>query len=114
MRVRPLPKSWLIHDIIYEGYTGRSDDWGNDKFEEPITIKHVRFDDSTVFSRDNTQTKVLANAVVFVDVKNSYPIPEFKEQSRVTFNSKVYIVQKVVPCYYPTKNAVRHYELELI
>lgn len=114
MRVRPLPKSWLIHDIIYEGYAGRSDDWGNDKFEEPITIKHVRFDDATVFSRDNTQTKVLANAVVFIDSKYSTPIPDLKEQSKVTFNGKEFVIQKVVPCYYPDKNAIHHFELEVI
>lgn len=114
MNIRPLPKRWLIHEIIYEGYTGQKDDWGNDKFEDPITIKHVRFDDSTVFSRDNTQTKVLANAVIFVDAKYSTPLPDFKEQSKVTFNDKEFVIQKVVPCYYPTKNAVHHYELEVI
>lgn len=114
MRVRPLPKSWLIHEIVYEGYTGEKDDWGKERFEEPIIIKYVRFDDSTVFSRDQMQTKVLAEAIVFVDAKHSTPIPEFKEQSKVTFNNKEYVIQKVVTCYYPTKNAVHHYELEVI
>lgn len=114
MRVKPLPKKWLIHEIEYEGYTGEKDDWGNEKFEEPIAIKYVRFDDSTVFSRDQMQTKVLANAIIFVDAKNSSPIPEFKEQSKVRFNNREYVIQKVVPCYYPTKNAVHHYELEVI
>lgn len=114
MRVRPLPKSWLIHEIVYEGYTGEKDDWGKERFEEPITIKYVRFDDSTVFSRDQMQTKVLANAIIFVDAKNSSPIPEFKEQSKVRFNNREYVIQKVVPCYYPTTNAVHHYELEVV
>lgn len=114
MRVRPLPKSWLIHEIVYDGYTGEKDDWGKERFEEPIIIKYVRFDDSTVFSRDNTQTKVLANAVIFVDAKYSTPIPNFKEQSKVTFNGKDYVIQKVLPCYYPDKNAIHHFELEVI
>lgn len=114
MRVRALPKRWLIHEIIYEGFTGKKDDWGNDLYEKPITIKFVRFDDSTVFSRDNTQTKVLANAVIFVDSKHSTPILEFKEQSKVKFNNKDYVIQKVVPCYYPDKNAIHHWELEVI
>lgn len=114
MRIPPLPKSWLIHEIVYEGYTGKKDSWGNPKYDNPITIKHVRFDDSTVFSRDNTQTKVLANAVIFVDAVNSIPIIDFKEQSKVTFNGKEYIIQKVVPCYHPTDNSVHHWELEVI
>lgn len=114
MRVKPLPKKWLIHEIVYEGYTGEKDDWGNDKFDEPFTIKHVRFDDSTVFSRDSNQTKVLADAIIFVDAKHSAPIPDFKEQSKVSFNGKDYVIQKVVPCYYPNKNEIRHWELEVI
>lgn len=115
MRVGPLPKRWLIHEIIYEGYTGQKDDWGNDLYEKPITIKHVRFDDSTVFSRDNTQTKVLANAVIFVDEKYSNPLPTiFKEQSKIHFNGKDYVLQKAIPCFQPTENKIHHWELEVI
>ncbi|WP_203554952.1 putative minor capsid protein [Bacillus sp. B15-48] len=114
MRVRPLPKKWLIHEIVYEGFTGEKDDWGSDSYDYPITIKHVRFDDSTVFSRDNTQTKVIANAVIFVDAMHSTPFLEFKEQSKVRFNDKDYVIKKVVPCYYPHKNEFHHWELEVI
>lgn len=113
MRIPPLPKKWLIHEIEYEGYLGEND-WGDVDYEPPITIKHVRFDDSTVFSRDSTQTKVLADAIIFVDAKNSNPVPEFKEQSKVRFNGKEYVIQKVVPCYYPTEKRIHHYELEVI
>lgn len=115
MRVPNLPKKWLIHEIVYEGYTGRKDDWGNDLFDDPVTIKKVRFDDSAVFSRDQTQTKILAEAVIFVDAKHSRPLPEkFTEQSKVSFRGKEYTVQKVVPCYHPTKNKIHHWELEVL
>lgn len=110
-----LPKQWLIHDVIYEEKLSKKDSHGNPFFAKPIIIKHVRFDDSTVFSRDNTDTKVLANAVIFVDSTNSTNVPEsFKEESKITFNSKEYTLKKVVDCYYPTRNEIRHYELELI
>lgn len=115
MRVIPLPKTWLIHDIEYEEFTGEKDDWGNERFEEPITINNVRFEYSTVFSRDSTQTKILAEGIVFVDAKNSGPLPEmFKEQSKVKFQGKEYVIQKIVPCYYPTKNEIHHWELECL
>lgn len=114
MRVPNLPKKWLIHEIVYEGYTGRKDDWGNDLFDDPVIIKNVRFDDSTVFSRDQTQTKILAEAVIFVDSKHSKPIPDFKEQSKVKFSGKEYVIQKVVPCYFPHENKIHHWELEVI
>lgn len=115
MIIPPLPKSWLIHEIVYEGYTGEKDSWGNPKYDNPITIKCVRFDDSTVFSRDNTQTKVLANAVIFVDAKNSTNVPnEFKEESKVTFNGKEYVIKKIVTCYQANSKEIHHLELEVI
>lgn len=113
MYVRPLPKRWLIHSIVYEGYAGK-DDWSNPKYDDPITIENVRFDESTVFSRDTTQTKILADAVIFVDSTHSKPIPEFEEESRITFNGRELTLKKIIPCYYPHKNEVRHWELEVI
>lgn len=109
-----LPKSWLIHTIQYEQFLKGKDDYGNSRYDTPITINNVRFDNSTVFSRDGTEAKILANGVIFVDVINSYPVPTFTEQSKVIFNNTDMIIKKVVPCYYPEANAVRHYELEMI
>lgn len=115
MNVRPLPKKWLIHTIIYEKRLKGKDSYGNPLFADPVTINHVRFDDSTVFSRDTTDTKILANAIIFVDSKYSTNIPEkFVEESKITFNSKSYVLKKVIDCYYPTKNKVHHWELEVI
>ena len=115
MRVRPLPKRWLIHDIIYEEKLPGKDSYGNPLYSDPVMIKHVRFDDSTVFSRDTTDTKILANAVIFVDATHSTNIPEkFVEESKITFNNKSYVLKKVIDCYFPMKNKVRHYELEVI
>jgi len=114
MRVRPLPKSWLIHTIVYEAYTGKKDDFQNPVYADPVTIRNVRYDNSTVFSRDNTQTKVLADGIIFVDAVNSSPVPNFKEQSKINFNGRELALQKVAPCYYPNKNKIRHYELEVI
>jgi len=115
MRIPPLPKKWLIHTIEYREKLEGKDSYGNPLFAEPITIKHVRFDDSTVFSRDATDTKILANAVIFVDSTHSTNLPErFVEESKITFNGKEYTLKKVVTLYYPNKNKVRHWELEVI
>lgn len=114
MRIPPLPKRWLIHSIEYKEITDQLDDWDNPIYAEPITINNVRFDDSTVFSRDTTQTRVLANAVIYVDAKNSSPVPDFKEESIVVFGDRELVIQKVVPCYQPKKNEIHHWELEVI
>lgn len=115
MRIRPLPKRWLIHDIVYEEYTGKKDSYGNPLFGDPVLIKYVRFDNETVFSRDTTDTKILANAVIFIDSTHSTNIPEkFAEESKITFNSKIFTLKKIIDCYYPNKNKIRHWELEVI
>lgn len=114
MNVRPLPKRWLVHQIIYEGYTGEKDEFQKPMYDAPMIINHVRYDQSTVFSRDSSQTKIVAEGVIFVDAVNSSPVPEFKEESKITFNGRVLTLKKVKPLYYPDKNEVHHWELEVI
>ena len=113
MRVKPLPKSWLIHTIEYKAFTGQKDDWGNPVYDDPVLINFVRVDESTVFSRDTTQTKIVANAVIFVDGVSS-TVPVFKEESKIRFNGKDLTLKKIVPCYYPQQNEIHHYELEVV
>lgn len=113
MRVRPLPKSWLVHVIDYYP-PSEEDDWGNVINPKPITVKNVRYDQSTIFSRDSTQTKIVAEGVIFVDAVNSSPIPDFKEDTKIMFGEKELRLKKIVPCYYPTSNKIRHWELEVV
>ena len=113
MRVRPLPKSWLIHTIVYEGYAGE-DDFQKPSYDAPAAIEFVRHDETTVFSRDGTQTKIVANGVIFIDAVHSTPIPVFKEESKITHNSKVLTLKKIIPIYHPKLNEIRHWELEVI
>lgn len=114
MRVKPLPKSWLSHTIEYKAFTGQKDEWNKPVYDAPITINFVRVDESTIFSRDTTQTKIVANAVIFVDAVNSNPVPVFKEESKITFNSREMTLKKIIPCYHPQQNEVHHYELEVV
>lgn len=113
MRIRPLPKNWLIHTIDYEQYMGM-DDFGGDAYEEQVTIEHVRVDLTTVSSRDGMQNTIVANGVVFIDAIHSEPLAPFTERSRIIFNECEYIVTKVVPCYHPQSNEVHHWELEVL
>lgn len=115
MLIRPMPKQWLIHDVTYRERLSGRDEYGNPKFAESVAISHVRVDVETIFSRDATDTKILANAVVFVDAVNSENVPtKFVEESIISFNGHDYVINKVIDCYYPTKNAIRHYEIEVI
>ena len=114
MLIPTLPKDWLIHTIEYNGYTGKKDGWGNPAYEPKIIIENVRYDETTVFSRDNTQSKIVANGIIFVDATHSNPIPDFKEESLILINGRELTLKKIVTCYYPNENRVHHYELEVI
>lgn len=113
MKAIAIPKEVLIHEIEYSKAAGR-DDWNNVRYDEPITIEFVRFDHATGFSRDSRETKVLYDGIVFIDTTHSMPIPELVEQSKIEFKGRTYIIQKVIPLYFPFSNKVRHYELEVM
>ncbi|UJS28483.1 minor capsid protein [Macrococcoides canis] len=108
-----LPLSFLIHEMEYHEFYG-SDSWDTDLYREPVTVKNIRFDETTVYSKDLTERKIVANGVVFVDGFHSTPIPDFKEESKVYINGKKYIIVKVIPCYQPQSNTIHHYELEVV
>jgi len=115
MRIRPLPKSWLIHSVLYKEKLNEKDDYGNLKHADPIEIEYVRYDPTTVFSRDSTQSKIVAEGVIFVDAVNSSPLPElFVEESTIVFEGRELTLKKIIPCYYPNENRIHHYELEVI
>ena len=114
MYIKPLPKSWLIHTIIYEGILEEKDDYGNPTYAESLNIEFVRYDPTTVFSRDNTQSKIVAEGIIFVDAVNSSPIPAFVEESTIIFEGRELVLKKIIPCYHPTKNIIHHWELEVI
>lgn len=103
----------LPHTIVYRAYNG-TNDFGSVTYGNPVTIERVRIDETTVFSRDGTQTRIVANGVIFIDAVNSSPVLNFEEQSLVIFNSRELVVQKVIPCYQPFSADVHHYELEVL
>lgn len=109
--VKPIPKKLLIHEVKYEEFY--EDDRYGEGYKLPITLKNVRVQVGSAFSRSNTNENISYQAMLIYDVKNSSTsVPfEFKEKSKVTFNGKTMLVQKVNPVYAFT---LHHYELELI
>lgn len=112
--VKPLPRKWLIHEIEYVPLIGKDENYDEPLYGSPTIVKNVRVDiDVSVLigGQDHNQTDSL---LVFVDYKNSSPIVEFIEESKVIFKGKEYRLQKVVPCYQVDKDEIHHYELELV
>lgn len=113
--VPPLPNNWLIHDIQYEPYLTR-DRLGNHVYGEPISIQRVRYDESMSHTTvESTEYRSSNNGVIFIDFRNSINIPqEFTQNSRITFKGKTLNLVKVITCYQPDVEIVRHYELEVV
>ena len=103
----------LVHEFEYSEYIGQ-DRYKQPEYGEPITIERVRVDESSVFSRDGDQKKILANAIIFLYNGLSSYFGPFKEQSKVVFNGKEYIIQKIVPVSEPYSKELFSIELEVL
>jgi len=113
MKVKPLPKRWLIHSIVYKEIDG-VDDWDTEKFKEPIVISKVRVDLTRQFARNNQSLELIAEAVIFIDAHHSSPFLIPKERSKIIFNGREYTVKRVAELYYPEQDKIRHLEIEVI
>jgi hypothetical protein len=115
LKVAPLPKTWLIHNIFYKEKLEGFDRFGNERFADPVEIQFVRYDEDISYSRDTTQNKVNFSGIIFVDAQNSVGYPEeFLQNSIIEFNGKDLHITKCIKCYHPMSNIVRHYELEVV
>lgn len=103
----------LIHEFEYYEYLGQ-DRYKQPSYGESVMVSHVRVDESSVFSRDGDQKKILANAVIFLYNGYSVPFGEFKEQSKIVFKGIEYILQKVIPISNPYNDNLFSYELEVL
>lgn len=105
----------LVDSFMYYEYGGDGDGiWQGEEYAEPVEISNVRIDRSTHYSRDNMQTKIVAEAIIFCYASHTKPLKGFKEQSKVSYDGKEYIINKVVMNKEPFADKVWSYELELI
>ena len=113
--IAPLPYNWLIHSIEYVEREKERDAFGNIVYKDAITIANVRYDEQTSYSRDTQENSLEYTGVIFVDARNSTNIPsQFVENSLIIFKGKELTLKRVITCYQPNTDLVRHYELEVI
>lgn len=103
----------LVDNFDYFEFDGE-DRYGQPQYKQAETISNVRIDRNSVFSRDTNDTKILASAVIFVYAEGSTPFKPFKEQSKITFDSKDHVLKKVVYVTNPYDSSAFAYELEVI
>lgn len=106
-------EAWLIDSFEYYSYEGM-DDYGKPFYGEPKKVEKVRIDRSVLFSRDSTETKIVADGIIFCFASATTPFFEFKEQSKVDYDGRERIIKKVVPNYEPDTKTLWSVELEVL
>lgn len=110
----PIPEEMLITSFVYLEHQGENSPTQDVEYGEPIGITRARIDDSAVFSRDSTQSKVVADAVIFCYADYTTPFPAFKEQSVIIYRNKELVIKKVVEVLDVEVERVWSYELEVL
>lgn len=106
-------KALLIHSCTYEEPATRDRD-GNATYGTAKSVSNVRFVpiEATVKS-DVGETKDDRVTMYYCP---GISTPDFvpKELAKVTFNSEVYTIRSVQPCYTQGGTSVHHYEAALV
>lgn len=108
-----MDKRVLVDRFEYLEYDGKNR-YHQPTFKEPVTVANVRIDRNAVFSRDANEAKILANAVIFCYADHTEPFKDFKEQSKVVFDGKDHIIQRVIYVTNPYNDRPFAYELEVV
>ena len=113
--IAPLPFNWLIHSVEYIERDKERDEFGNILYKPAVTIGNVRYDEQTSYARGVQENTLEYSGVIFVDARHSTNIPNpFIENSMILFKGKELTLKRVITCYQPNTDLVRHYELEVI
>ena len=108
-----LPKSWFIHSITYVTREPSIDDWEPTK-ETSIEVTGVRMSNQarSIEIAINQETDS-SRAKCFVHPMYS-SFTDFEKDQTVVFDGQEFKIKSVNPFYWPNKNKIHHWELELV
>lgn len=114
----PVPKFACNQSIIFtKTYQGQTDMWGNQKQDDPVTIKNCVVQMQTEYSGTNSNRTLLANGVVFLYTDVSTPFPTLAKdnlQSKIDYEGKTYTVNTIDELKQPTSDELFAYKLEVL
>ncbi|MBC2071763.1 putative minor capsid protein [Listeria seeligeri] len=113
MMMFKVPKKALVDTFVYEEYQGE-DDFQTAIYAEPITVEFVRIDRTPQFSRDASETRLIANATIYTYKQHTTNFTEFKVLSRVTYDGITSIIQAAPFYKNPYKNEPWSCELKVL
>ncbi|MBN6889903.1 minor capsid protein [Cytobacillus horneckiae] len=110
-KIKPIPKSLLIHTIEYEKFL--KDGRYGPEFDEKETIVSVRVEPLTKLVRDSNNEEVQASAIIFIDSVNTPNAKPLIEKSKVHFRGRDYVVLSCEPLYALDPETPHHWEVSL-
>lgn len=111
-----IPKSMVNQSVTLNLKTGELDDWGKTKYKS-IDINNCVVQPQTIYSGDNNNRKIVANAIVFFYTQVTTPMPKLDRDSvgsKLVFEGKEYMINNIVDNRDPYGNNVWSYELEIL
>ena len=111
------PKRLANQTVQLKISTGETNDYNQPIYNDPITINHCVFQPQTIYSGTNNNRQLVANAIVFLYVGVSSPMPVLSKdnyQSVITFEGNDYALQSIVDNRDPFNNELWSYELEVL
>lgn len=109
-----LPKKMLVDSFVYEEYLGKIGDYQKESYAPPFNVELVRIDRTSVWTTGGKEDKLLANGVIYTDSRYTTYSKEFIERSKVTYDGKQYLINKVIPKTHVTTNKLFGYEIEVV
>jgi len=105
----------LVDSFEYYEFDGIGEVFaGSDKFKEPVTVKNVKIDYQSTYTRDTTEADVRPSAIIFCYTSDTRPFLDFKSRSKVIINGTEAIIHRVLPYNEPHRNELWSIELEVI
>lgn len=94
-----------------------TDEWNRPTFEASITIQNVIVQPQTIYSGNNNDRQIIANAVIYFFAGISTPDCVFTKDSMgslITFEDSEYVIKTIVDNRDPFSNELYSYELEVL
>lgn len=117
MKIPKFPKELATQSIVYLPKSTELDDWGQPTKTDKVAINQCVVQPTTIYSGNNNNREIVANAVVFLYQGVTTPMPTLGRNdvgSKIEYGGDTYTVTKIDTNINPYTNEVWSYELEVI
>lgn len=112
----PVNKLLVGDSVTFTALGGKTNDYGDPEYGEPVTINNCRLQLQTVYTGTNDQRQLIANAVIFLYADLTKPWQTFSKDSLgsvFTYRGVDYTLVSITELMQPGTNDLYGYELQV-